>query len=191
MGDIFSEVDALIEREGGDRFTNDPHDPGGPTKFGITGVTLGAARGLGRAATADEVQALQRPEAVSIYTKKYISDPGIDLVARVSPALAVRLFDIAVNSGPLVGIGFMQTALNAFNRRGADYADVPVSGGCGPLTMQALSAFRARRGSQADVVLETAVQCLEGARYLSQGAANQNLEDYEFGWFANRVILGR
>jgi len=34
--DLQVEIDALIEREGGDKYTNDPNDSGGPTRWGIT-----------------------------------------------------------------------------------------------------------------------------------------------------------
>src|SRR3990172_7566648 len=34
----------VIEREGGAKFTDDPADRGGATKFGITAATLGRAR---------------------------------------------------------------------------------------------------------------------------------------------------
>lgn len=186
------DINGLILREGGDRYTNDPSDPGGPTKFGITAVILGEVRHLGRAATAAEVQALTQTDAESIYTQRFIIGPGLDHVADASsPALALRLFDIGVNGGTGTAAQFLQQALNAFNRGGQDWADIQVGGGIGPQTLGALQAFMRVRGPQGGArVLEVAVQCLEGARYISLAQGNQALETYEYGWFSSRVILG-
>ena len=57
-------LDLLKPLEGG--FVNDPDDPGGPTNMGVTHVTLGDFRKLGRPATVEEVQALTREEAEGV-----------------------------------------------------------------------------------------------------------------------------
>ena len=58
-----------FQEEGG--YTNDPNDPGGPTKFGITQQTLAIWRG--DSVTAEDVQALTINEATAIYGTKYFN----------------------------------------------------------------------------------------------------------------------
>ena len=103
--------DDIIERvltfEGG--FVNNPQDRGGPTNFGITAAVLGRVRNLGRPATAAEIQALTRDEAVAIYKASYIATPKFDQIADGN----LRL--IVVDSGVLHGTDratrWLQTAL--------------------------------------------------------------------------------
>ncbi|RMD88945.1 MAG: hypothetical protein D6807_04715, partial [Alphaproteobacteria bacterium] len=87
-------IDALIGREGG--FVDDPDDPGGATKYGITLAVLEGWRGrrLGR----EDVAALKLAEARAIYAELYYRRPGID---RLPAALQPLLFDTAVNQGPV------------------------------------------------------------------------------------------
>ena len=90
--------------EGG--YVDDPRDPGGATRFGVTRAVLSAS--LGRVASAADVAALTQAEASEIYRRRYWSPvrgaelpPGVDLVA----------FDIAVNMGPGTAARLLQTAL--------------------------------------------------------------------------------
>lgn len=102
-------IEAAIIREGGERFTNDPDDKGGATRWGITAVTLGEARGLGRAATADEVKALTGAEARSIYMARYVEAPGFTNVT--DEKLRALLVDSAIQHGPGAAVQFLQRAL--------------------------------------------------------------------------------
>lgn len=110
----------IFGHEGG--FTDDPKDPGNwssgkigvgficGTKYGITGKTLGNARGLGRSATLAEVKALTREEADVILRKQY-ADPirFQDLPIGVSYAV----LDYAVNSGPVQAVKDLQREVGA------------------------------------------------------------------------------
>ena len=85
-----------IEREGG--YVNDPHDPGGETKYGISK----------RSYPDLDIPNLKREDAEAIYRKEYwdkckCSDlpHGIDLLT----------FDAAVNQGPEAAIKMLQRAL--------------------------------------------------------------------------------
>jgi lysozyme family protein len=87
----------IVAREGG--FVNDPDDPGGATKYG---VTLGTMRTLHRDIDHDgdvdvaDVKGLSQSEAVEIFIRHYFERPGISqLPAEVQPAL----FDMYVNAG--------------------------------------------------------------------------------------------
>ena len=105
--DIDAILDEVLRREGG--YVNHPADRGGPTKYGITGKTLGDWRRLGRAATAKEVTALTAEEARAIYRRRYVTDPGFEAIAH-EPLLAL-LVDAGVHSGPKRAVEWLQTAL--------------------------------------------------------------------------------
>lgn len=87
----------IVAREGG--YVNDPDDPGGATKYG---VTIGTMKRLGldlnrdgRVDTAD-VKALTRAQAAGIFKEHYFRRPGIE---RLPAALHGPVFDMYVNSG--------------------------------------------------------------------------------------------
>lgn len=115
----------LIVREGG--YVDHPADIGGPTKFGITARTLGEFRKLGRAATAAEVQALEKPEATEIYRQMYIPPLALDLLA--DPGLIEVLIDSAALFGPDDPVRWMQVLL-----------EVKADGVMGPVTRAAMRA---------------------------------------------------
>lgn len=88
---------AIVAREGG--FVDDPDDPGGATKHGVTvhtmqrlGLDLNADGRVDRA----DVQAITVAQAVDIYVEHYFIRPG---VAQLPAPLQASVFDMMVNSG--------------------------------------------------------------------------------------------
>lgn len=81
--------------EGG--YSNDAHDKGGPTKFGITAHDLGTWRALRRDATVAEVRDLTAAEATEIMVKRYMDPVRFD---DLPPGLDLCVFDYGINSGP-------------------------------------------------------------------------------------------
>ncbi|WP_209833223.1 MULTISPECIES: holin-associated N-acetylmuramidase [unclassified Ruegeria] len=87
----------IVRREGG--YVNDPDDPGGATKFGVTIHTM---RRLGLDLTGDglvdvaDVRALTQREAVDIFVQHYFEKPRIVLLPDV---LHAPVFDMYVNAG--------------------------------------------------------------------------------------------
>lgn len=70
-------IEHILDWEKG--YVYHPSDEGGPTNFGITIPTL--STWLGRKATLEDIQELERPTAVAIYEKMFIMDtPYKDLV---------------------------------------------------------------------------------------------------------------
>jgi len=114
----------LIQREGG--YVNLPADRGGPTKFGIAAATLGDWRGLGRAATAEEVRALTVEEARTIYARRYVQP----FAAIPFDELRAHLVDIGVNSGVVTAIKMLQRVVG-----------VTADGVLGERTRLAVSAY--------------------------------------------------
>jgi len=109
----------VLRLEGG--YADDPRDPGGQTKFGITRATL--SRALGRPALAQEVAALTPEAAGGIYRHGYWRPMRCgDLPA----GLDLAVFDMAVNMGPPTGARLLQRALG-----------VEADGAIGPATLAA------------------------------------------------------
>ena len=90
-------ADEIIAREGG--YVNDPSDPGGATKYGVTIHTM---RGLGLDLTGDgkvttqDVKALSRDQARDIFVRHYFKRPRI---AELPLPLQASVFDMYVNAG--------------------------------------------------------------------------------------------
>lgn len=192
MSDIFDGfAPALLQREGGGTFTNRAADRGGPTRWGIDAAALGSWRNLGRAASAEEVRALDQAEALLIYRQTYFIAPGFDQIARVSARVGEELLDTGVNMGPHFPAVWLQRTLNLCNRQGQDYADVRADGAIGAKTVFALQTLIQRRGVRAgeDLLLK----CLNGfqfERYVEiteAGGPNGAQEQNFVGWITKRI----
>jgi lysozyme family protein len=181
--DVDELVGALIEREGG--FVNHPADKGGPTCFGIT-EPVARAHGY-----AGAMRRLPREEAAAIYKRLFWLRPRFDEVAKRSPQIAAELFDTGANMGPAVAATFLQRALTALNRNGADYCDLIPDGRLGPRSIAALDAFFAIRGrAGGETVLLRALEALQGERYLRLAERRPANEAFLYGWLANRIGQG-
>lgn len=119
----------IVDREGG--FVNDPDDPGGATKFG---VTIGTMRRLGLdldrdgAITVSDVKRLTRDQAVDIFMDGYYRKPGI---WRLPEQLQPSVFDMYVNAGA--------GAVRILQRLAAEYGrPLTVDGVIGPKTAGAV-----------------------------------------------------
>ena len=125
----------IVAREGG--YVNDPDDPGGATKFG---VTLGTMRrlgldldGSGRIDSRD-VRALSAAQAEEIFIEHYFRRPGI---ARLPETLQPSVFDMYVNAGRNA-VKILQRLLNRMG------AALTVDGLIGPATEAAAAEAQAR-----------------------------------------------
>ncbi len=112
----------IVAREGG--YVNDPDDPGGATKYGVTIHTM---RRLGLDLTGDgrvteaDVRRLTREKAVAIFVEHYFRRPRI---ADLPEALQPPVFDMYVNAGASA-VKILQRLLNEM---GHDLADDGVIG---------------------------------------------------------------
>ena len=125
-------LDDVIRREGR-RFTSDPADRGGPTKFGITQATLSAWRGS--QVTADDVRRLAEAEARDIYQRRYVEGPGFDTLP---DPLRAQVVDDGVLSGPRTAVRDLQRASTLGGER------IAVDGRLGPQTRAAVERCGAR-----------------------------------------------
>ncbi len=87
----------IVAREGG--YVNDPDDPGGATKYGVTIHTmrrLGLDLDRDGGVDTDDVRMLTRAHAVSIFVEHYFRRPKID---QLPEPLHATVFDMYVNAG--------------------------------------------------------------------------------------------
>lgn len=102
-------ISSILGHEGG--YVNDPSDPGGETRFGISK----------RSYPSEDIKNLTRERAIELYRRDYWTPIKGD---QLPPALALCLFDMAVNSGVAQSVRTLQKAI-----------DVPVDGILGPGTL--------------------------------------------------------
>lgn len=102
-------LDLTFGAEGG--YSNAPTDRGNflngelvGTKYGITGATLAAHRGV-KAVTAAQVKAMSRQEAEDIYRRSYWSQAGGDVLP---PGIDYFVFNNGVMSGPSRAVRILQ-----------------------------------------------------------------------------------
>lgn len=172
-------VDGVIATESG--YVNHPSDRGGPTKFGIT-EAVARANGYTR-----DMRDLSIVEAREILAREYVRVPGFDLVMAVSLPIGAEVADSGVNCGQTRAARWLQEWLTAFNRQGRDYPDLKPDGIVGLVTVKALRAFVALRGAEGERVLLHALNCTQGAYYLSIAEGRPANEDFLYGWVRARI----
>ncbi|MFX0545816.1 holin-associated N-acetylmuramidase [Roseovarius sp. S1116L3] len=118
----------IVAREGG--YVNDPDDPGGATKHGVTVHTM---RRLGLDLNADghidasDVRQISATQAEQIFVQHYYEGPGIN---RLPPVLRASVFDMYVNAGANA-VRILQRLLCQMGQQ------VAVDGVIGPRTAEA------------------------------------------------------
>lgn len=165
----------VLSHEGG--LSEDPDDPGGVTRWGIS---LGFLRRAGDPAgdidrdgdvDADDVRAVTHDFAADIYRRQWWDRYGY---ARINdPGIAVKIFDLAVNMGPAPAHRCLQRAVRACWFAVAD------DGVFGPKTLAAVNAADPR-------LLMAALKSEAAGHYRALIAARPSLAKYERGW-ANRA----
>ena len=95
MADFEQAIERVLKHEGG--YANDPDDPGGETKYGISK----------RQYPNLDIATLTLDQAKAIYRRDYWKYDGIS-----DQAVASKLFDMAVNLGAFQAHRLLQRALN-------------------------------------------------------------------------------
>jgi len=160
--------------EGG--YSDHPADKGGATRFGIT-EQVARENGYSGPMTALPIEL-----AKAIYRKLYWDRIGLDWVAMADADIAAECFDTGVNMGISFPVRWLQRVLNALNRLGGDYPDMPIDGVAGRATFQALAAFLKLRGSAGKQAVLAYLNALQGSRYIDLAEARQANEAFVFGW---------
>jgi lysozyme family protein len=113
----------LLKSEGG--YVNNPSDPGGMTNLGVTKATW--ENWIGRQSDESEMRSLTADKVEPLYRKKYWDAVRGD---ELKSGISYLCFDFAVNAGVGRSIKTLQAAVG-----------VPVDGGFGPVTMNAVKSF--------------------------------------------------
>ena len=126
---------AIVQREGG--YIDDPDDPGGPTKYGVTIHTMRRLKidldGDGDT-DKDDVRLVDPDRATDLYLRHYFQKPKIDWLPE---QLHATVFDMHVNSGSRA-VKILQRLLLRLGE------DVVVDGSIGQQTARACEALEAQ-----------------------------------------------
>ena len=163
MADFSPAFEELLKWEGRE-YVNDPADPGGGTKFGISS----------RAYPDLDIRHLTAQDAAVIYRRDYWNPLQLDKVR--DQTVASRAFNIGVNLGTVRGAKVLQVAVNRF----LGCRPIPVDGRIGPQTLGAVNR-------QDAVALDAALRVEQGRYYLALVDAKPALGKFLHGWM-NRAL---
>ena len=93
----------------GTKYTNDPNDKGGPTKFGITLRVYRSFYNMD--ATAEDIQNMTVDKAKNLYLTLYWLELNCDKI--LNDPIAIAIFDTAVLYGPGTSARLAQKTVNA------------------------------------------------------------------------------
>jgi lysozyme family protein len=181
MFDIDKFIADQIIKEGGAKFTNDPLDRGGATKYGVTEV---AARAWGYAGKMED---LDYHTAFCILKERYWYAPHFDQVDNLSPVLSARCCEIGINMGVEWPGRFIQRALNVLNQEARLFPDLSVDGHIGRMTLYCLGQFIEQRKDVGLAVLIDMVNSQQRVRYMEIAERDAAQEKWEYGWQSQRV----
>lgn len=168
-------IAAVVSVEGG--YVNNPADPGGETNHG---VTVAVARQNGYTGSMKDMPV---EFAEEVFYKKYIVKPGYLPMVEIQPAVAKKLVDIGVNTGPSRSSLWFQKALNAYSNNGKSYPQTYVDGTVGPHTIQTYRALERVRGRIK--ACELTLKLLD-AQQASHYVAINN-PTFTVGWIDHRI----
>jgi len=148
---FYQEITKVIGREGG--YVNDPDDPGGETKYGISK----------KAYPKVDIKNLTLDDAVEIYKDEYWLPAKVE---RLPDKLQGQYFDMVVNQGIAKSAKILQRACNGKNK-----SKIQVDGKVGPKTIKATAKLEPER--------LRAYRLMEYARL---ALTRPELEKYYYGW---------
>lgn len=173
-----------IKNEGGQKYSDNPNDKGGKTRFGITEQTARANGYTG------DMRDLPESFAVQIATEQFWYGPKFDKVAEFNAPLAEAMFDWGFMSGPSRPSKALQRALNAMNRQQRDYADINADGALGKISLYVLGQFVKVRGQEGLRNLTEVVKAFQRVLFIEIAEKDQSQEEFVNGWL-NRVNIAK
>lgn len=150
-------VEVVLRHEGG--YVNDPRDPGGETKYGISK----------RAYPHLDIATLTREEAVEIYRRDWWDRYRYGEIRHAETA--AKIMDLSINVGPTEAHRIVQRALHACGQR-----HVIVDGVIGTQTITAINAVKPR------AALLAAIRAEAASYYRDLVARRPELRRYKQGW---------
>jgi len=148
-------------------YVNDPDDPGGETKYGITK----------RAFPNEDIKNLTLERAKEIYYNNYWNTKkmNLDEISKFDEKIAIKLFDQGVNQGMKIAAEFLQTAINLTLK---NINLLKVDGFAGNNTIFMLNKINKK---DKDVLIKI-IKGLQFKRYYDIIINNNNLIKYVKGW---------
>ena len=149
---FYQEITKVIGREGG--YVNDPDDPGGETKYGISK----------KAYPKIDIKNLTLDDAVEIYKDEYWLPAKVEWLP---DKLQGQYFDMVVNQGISKSVKILQRACNGKNKD-----KIEVDGKIGPNTIKAARKLEPDR-----------LRAYRIMEYSRLAITRPKLEKYYYGWF--------
>lgn len=154
--ELFDRAIKVVLDHEGDAYTDNPADRGGPTKFGIAQ----------RWNPDLDVASLSRAQAIDVYWERYWRGHRYEFLPE---AIAIKVFDLAVNLGNRTAVKCLQRALHACGLR------VVIDGLMGTETCGA-----ARQADQK--ALMAALRSEAAGEYRLLVARNSDQIEFQGGW---------
>lgn len=149
-------VEVVLAHEGG--YVNNPNDPGGETKFGISK----------RSYPSLDIKNLTKQQAIDIYYRDWWVKYRYREIADVD--LATKVFDLSVNMGPSQGHKILQRAINF-----VEDGNLEVDGIIGPKTIAAANS------ADVEKVLQT-MRFMAAEYYYLLAKRRKEFRSFLMGW---------
>lgn len=175
-------IDEIIEREGGDTFTDRAEDRGGPTRWGVIQTTARRFGWMG------DMRNYPKAEALKVYVAIW-NRLHLTVVESYDADLAAYMMDFGVNSGEGNAAMVLQRLLNTLNDRQRLYPDLKADGAIGPRSLAALDAYCKARGKSGKRVLADAVNALRISHCVNLAERQESQEANLYGWLSRVVNL--
>ena len=166
-------VEVVLEHEGG--YVNDPDDPGGPTKFGLSLRQLLEDGEISRwdhdrdgDLDAEDIKNISESQAVTYYYERYWDPQPYKLLDQ---SLATKMLDLSVHLGSGRANKLLQRALRANGQ------PIDVDGLLGPQTLAAVTKVDTP-------ILLLSLKSSQIRFYRSLVEAHPRLAKFERGWLA-------
>lgn len=153
---------------GGDKhggYTNDPVDPGGETRWGISKRTHPTV----------DIKNLTYKGASAIYEAEYFY-PILGTLAETHPNLAFKVFDMGVLMGPKTAVKWLQKALNSMSS-----GQIRVDGDLGLITLSRIITLETEENAVDNKILNQYIVYLR-KRILWLTSLKPWLRKYKVGW---------
>lgn len=105
-----------------------------------------------------------------------------------SQLIANELYDTGVNMGNKIAAQFLQVILNRLNKKQTLWTNIAEDGKIGNQTINTLHLALTKH-AQMEIVILRALNCLQGARYISITSEDSNNEMNLLGWLLHRVVI--
>lgn len=166
-------IPVILEHEGGSKFTNNPNDPGGATKYGISLLFL-KNLSLSEAdidsdgdIDKDDIKLLSESKAEDLYFKHFWQTMNLEDIK--NDLLCLHLFDHGVNAGTKTAIKLLQNLVG-----------VRDDGNIGSMTLAAINIYSKDNNIVSDYALA------RHKYYDRIIQKNPKLEIFRKGWY-NRI----